>query len=225
MFNAAAFVRRSGAYWLGHVGWAFALDSTTFDDGSVENPQGTPYTPPSEDGFWECKVCAGKFVGPFVPLDYDSYKVLTAPNPKPEFAQQVVSWISTQPYVVIGQNCMDDTYDVLRTFGVPKLPVPAFEVIPNWWFDALPGNAVPVSKKSGAWLYGPEGPPKEHKEHIVPPIAPRPSIGHPPFPPPWRMPGTAEFTEFQSQISRPVYHRAKRHGSSAGKTRRRRQQG
>jgi hypothetical protein len=222
MFNAAAFVRRSGAYWLGHVGWAFALDAATFDDGSVENPAGTPYTPPSEDGFWECKVGADKFVGPFVPYGYDHYKVLTAPNPNPGFAQQIVSWISTQPYVVIGQNCMDDVYDVLRAFGVPDLPIPALEVIPNWWFDALPGNEIPVSKDAGAWLYGPEGP---AEEQVFPPISPRPSIGYPPFPPSWRTPGTAEFAEFQIQISQPVHRRARRRGSSPAKTQRRRKRG
>jgi hypothetical protein len=218
MFNAAAFVRQSGAFGLGHVGWAFAVNASTFDDGSVENPAGTPYTPPSQDGFWECEVSAVAFVGPFVLRGYDHYKTLTAPKPDPACALQVVNWISTQPYVVIGQNCMDDVYDVLRAFGVPDLPVPAFEVIPNWWFDALPGNPVPVSKEPGAWLYGPNGP---ANEPAVPRIGPRPSIGHPSFPPPWRTPGTSEFTEFQRQISQPWQHGNRRTAASGKKQRRR----
>src|SRR5580692_7573538 len=61
MVNAAVFVRRSGAYWLGLLVWAFAIDATTFDDGSVENPRGAPYTPPYEDGFCECRVWARAF--------------------------------------------------------------------------------------------------------------------------------------------------------------------
>jgi hypothetical protein len=216
MFNAAAFVRRTGAFGLGHVGWAFALDANTFDDGSVENPAGTPYTPPSEDGFWECSVSATAFVGPFVLGEYDHYKTLTAPNPDPACDLKVVNWISTQPYVVIGQNCMDDVYDILRAFGVPALPVPAFEVIPNWWFDALPGNPVPVSIKPGAWLYGPNGPGKQRE---VPRIGPRPSIGHPAVPPPWRTPGTNGFAVFQRQIAQPMPKPRARRGGKARKRR------
>lgn len=217
MFNAAVFVRRSGAFGLGHIGWAFALDASLFDDGSVENPAGTPYTPPSEDGFWQCNVSAAAFVGPFVPLGYDHYKTLTAPNPDPAFAQQVVSWISTQPYFVIGRNCMDDVYDVLRAFGLRNLPVPAIEVIPNWWFDALPGPPVPVSRKSGAWLYGPKPPKSAIQESSLPRISPRSSIAAPSFPPPWRTPGTTEFAELQRQLSQPA---RKPRPTSANKQRR-----
>jgi hypothetical protein len=216
--NAAVFVRRSGASGLGHVGWAFAIDAATFDDGGVENPLGTPYTPPSEDGFWECQISAEAFAAPFVPLGYDHYKRLTAPHPAPAVALQTVNWISTQPYIVIGQNCEDDVYDVLRAFGVPDLPAPVWDAIPNEWFGALPGPALPVSWDAGARLYGPQVRPKEHG---VPRITPRPSMGYPAFPPPWRTPGTVEFAEFQRQISEPVKHR-KGGGATSAKTRRRR---
>lgn len=63
---AAVFVRASGAFGLGHVGWCFGLDATLFDDGSVENPLGTPYTPPDADGFWN--VATTLPIGPFVTL-------------------------------------------------------------------------------------------------------------------------------------------------------------
>ncbi|HXY37415.1 MAG TPA: hypothetical protein VEI07_24515 [Planctomycetaceae bacterium] len=219
MFNAAVFVRRSGAFGLGHVGWAFAIDDTTFDDGSVENPLGTPVTPPSEDGFWECRVCASAFVSPFVPLGYDHYKTLTAPKPTPAVALQTVNWMSTQPYVVIGQNCEDDVYDVLRSFGVANLPPLAWlNLIPNDWFDALPGTAMPVSWGARAWRYGPKVP---ARKHVVPRITPRPSIEYPAFPPPWRIPGTKEFDEFQREINQPMPHGKRRRATSP---KRRRQQ-
>jgi hypothetical protein len=217
MFNAAVFVRESGASGLGHVGWAFAIDANTFDDGSVENPPGTPFTPPSEDGFGDCEVSASAFVHPFALLGYDHYKTLTAPNPDPEAALQTVNWISTQPYSLFGQNCEDDVYDVLRAFGVPDLPAPVWwDAIPNEWFAALPEPALPVTSKAKARRYGlavPAG------ERVIPQIKPWPSIRYPAFPPPWRIPGTKEFDEFQSEISKP--HPQKRRPRHPGRKRRR----
>jgi hypothetical protein len=218
MFNAAVFVRKSGASGFGHVGWAFAIDATTFDDGSVENPPGTPFTPPSEDGFWECEVSAGHFVKPFVPMGYDHYKTLTAPNPDPDAALQTVNWIRTQPYNLFGQNCEDDVYDVLRAFGVPDLPAPTWlDAIPNKWFADLPGTALPVSWNARAWRNGHAG---QAKDRVIPQIKPSPSILYPGFPPLWRIPGTEEFEKFQREMSGPA-QRGKRRPVPSRKMRRR----
>jgi hypothetical protein len=215
MFNAAVFVRASGADGFGHVGWAFAIDASNFGDGSVENPPGTPITPPSEDGFWECEVSASHFVQPFVPKGYDHYKTLTAPDPDPVAALQTVNWISTQPYNLFSQNCLDDVYDVLRSFGVPDLPAPTWlDAIPDYWFADLPGTALPVSWNARPWRKGPAG---QAKEGVIPQIKPSPSIRYPGFPPPWRIPGTEEFEELQREMSQRV-QRAKRRGAASRKT-------
>jgi hypothetical protein len=153
MLTAAAFVRRSGAFGLGHVGWCFALDATEFREGGVENPPGTPITPPDEDGFWSCDTSVTALTAPFVPLGYDYYKLLVAPNGNPQSATQCVLWIRQQWYFVLGRNCMDDVYDVLQNFGVPNLPLPILEWTPNRWFDDLPGVAIPVSREPTTWLF------------------------------------------------------------------------
>jgi hypothetical protein len=78
--------------------------------------------------------------------DYDLFKLLDVANPDPGAADGTVAWVATQPYVVVLRNCMDATYDVLRSYGVSGLPLPMLEITPNNWFDRLSGIAKPVSQ-------------------------------------------------------------------------------
>ncbi len=120
--RAGAFVRRSGAAGLGHVGWTFQYPDGSFCDGAVENPAGTPMSPPGQTGFWTQTV-----VDPDPPMKlraYDAFKLFEIPTGNPDQADKTVAWIGLQPYLVIFRNCMDDTYDVLRSYGIPDLPMP-----------------------------------------------------------------------------------------------------
>src|SRR5579863_3966787 len=133
MMRAGAFVRRSGASGLGHVGWSFQYPDGSYCNGSVENPAGTPISPPGQTGFWSQRVADTDL--PMQLRDYDAFKMFEIDNGLPDQADKTVSWIATQPYLVIFRNCMDDTYDVLRSYGVPGLPMPLLEITPNRWFD------------------------------------------------------------------------------------------
>jgi len=63
-------------------------------------------------------------------------------------------WISRQPYVILGRNCLDDVYDVMRAYGVPKLPTPQHDIIPDRWFELLPGEPQPLTDGTTIPLHG-----------------------------------------------------------------------
>jgi hypothetical protein len=197
--QAAVFVRASGAFGLGHVGWCFGLDPTLFDDGSVENPPGTPFTPPNADGFWN--IATTLPIGPFRYKAYDHFKVFSVAAAYPDRALEVVSWISQQPYFVLGRNCMDDVYDVLRAFGMQNLVPPYVAWIPNVWFQELPGQAQPIPDPPLEWTFGKR--PTEATWRQLPPVVQEQRLDIVEAKcPPWRTPGTKEFAGLQAEISK-----------------------
>jgi hypothetical protein len=191
MMRACAFVRRSGAYGLGHVGWSFQYTDGSYCDGSVENPAGTAISAPGQTGFWTERV-----VDPDLPMklhDYDLFKVFEIESGTADHADQTVAWIATQPYLVIFRNCMDDTYDVLRSYGIPELPLPMLEITPNNWFDQLSPAAQPVTTQAlqNAGLL-----PSSRIENM------RMAVKQHPEAPAWRTPGTLEWQELHEHLFR-----------------------
>lgn len=193
MMRAGAFVRRSGAYGLGHVGWTFQYTDGSYCDGSVENPAGTPISAPGQTGFWSQRVA-----DPDVPMQlrsYDSFKLFVIDTSDSGQADQTVAWVATQPYLVIFRNCMDDTYDVLRSYGIPGLPLPLLEITPNRWFDQLSPAPQPVT-------------PQALRQAGLLPAAPivtkRATPPAQPEAPPWRTPGTPEWQSLHEQLLRPT---------------------
>jgi hypothetical protein len=91
---------------------------------------------------------------------YDEYKVFRVPNPHPKDAWSAVVWISRQPYLVQRRNCADDTFDVLRAFGVDTIFDTTQKRMPNEWYEALPGASyhtqehphIPLSPAHAAQL-------------------------------------------------------------------------
>lgn len=141
---AIAFVRRTGADGIGHVGWAFTDDDDIFSVGSVENPHHTLRTRPQQMGFWVLRTRDP--VAPMQARGYTELKVINLRLGDPVYAWQVVTWHRRKPYDIIGRNCMDVTYDVLRAFGVADLPVPAHHWEPNHWFDHLHGRHYSIDR-------------------------------------------------------------------------------
>ena len=66
--------------------------------------------------------------------NYDDLKYTELDSGDAVAAYRTVKWLATKPYQLIQRNCMDDAYDVLRAYGVPNLPVPSHEILPNEWF-------------------------------------------------------------------------------------------
>lgn len=142
-YLAMIFVRRAAAYGIGHVGWSFALQGFAlqegiFNAGAVENHGGGLITQPTDMGFW--MVHTPDPIGEMRARHYDEYKVIEVDSAHPPHAEGVAHWISRQAYEALGRNCMDDTYDILRTYGVIDLPLPATHWEPNYWFDAIKGR-------------------------------------------------------------------------------------
>jgi len=204
MMRAGAFVRRSGAYGLGHVGWTFQYTDGSYCDGSVENPAGTAISAPGQTGFWTERV-----VDPDLPMklhDYDLFKVFEIESGTADHADQTVAWIATQPYLVIFRNCMDDTYDVLRSYGSPELPLPMLEITPNNWFDQLSTTAQPVTTQAlqDAGLL-----PSSRIESVRMTVKPQAEA------PPWRTPGTPEWQVLHEHLFRPTLASRLAHQSGA----------
>jgi hypothetical protein len=196
MMRAGAFVRRSGAAGLGHVGWTFQYPDGSFCDGAVENPAGTPTSPPGKTGFWSQTVA-----DPDPPMQlraYDAFKLFEIETGAPDQADKTVAWVATQPYLVIFRNCMDDTYDVLRSYGIPDLPMPMLEITPNRWFDQLSPAVQSVTTQAlqAAGLV-----PASHVESL------RGQVAVPPETPSWRTPGTSDWQDFHEKLLRPTLHR------------------
>ena len=206
MMRAGAFVRRSGAYGLGHVGWTFQYADGSYCDGSVENPAGTPISAPGDTGFWSQTVA-----DPDVPMRlraYDAFKLFVIDTVSSDQADKTVAWIATQPYLVIFRNCMDDTYDVLRSYGVPDLPLPLLEITPNRWFDQLSPAAQPVTPQAlqQAGLL-----PTTQIKSV------RAATPQAPEAPPWRTPGTPEWQALHEQLLRPTLEKRLAHAHGTPK--------
>jgi hypothetical protein len=140
--RAAVFVRRSGADGVGHVGWAFEGADGTFCTGSIENPGHTLISSPRDMGFWALRT-----LDPIAPMRgrrYTDFKLITLDDPQPLVAWRVVAWVSRHSYDVFGHNCMNATYDVLRSYGVPRLPAPAHHWEPNHWFNHVDGRVYRI---------------------------------------------------------------------------------
>jgi hypothetical protein len=197
---AVVFVRRSGADGIGHVGWAFGCGDQTFNAGSVENPHHTLHTQPQKMGFWTIRTRDP--IAPMREHAYNEFKVIELAHADPGYAWRVVAWASRKPYDVFGRNCMDVTYDVLRAYGVPHLPVPAHHWEPNHWFDRVQGrhyeiDADGVGLEAGGPKQTPPGPDLPDLDSLLtgPPVGIEPTV------PSWRTPNTSEWFELQAAIA------------------------
>lgn len=189
--QAWVFVRYSGAAGLGHVGWAFQWDGGRAICGATENPSGGGFGVPAKDkGAWHVCIQTQDVLREFTRFHvgcggYDAAKVISVPNADPGKAWNVMSWCEQQDYWVSGvprgRNCMDDAFDVLTAFGLPQLPWPTFNPLPNGWFNVMPGQLVSLQ---GMRLAAEA----EIETLELPPATP--------LQPTWRTPGTPEYEAF-----------------------------
>jgi hypothetical protein len=187
--RAGVVVRYAGAHDLGHVGWAFDLSSDEANAGAVENPGGTERSTPATMGFWQESLA-----DPMPCIRQHSYndvKVIDLPKGDAVAAYGVVKWIGTQPYDVLGRNCLDDVYDVMRTYGVADLPLPSHDLLPNEWFVQFHGRIAPVATYE--WPKSPPSALTRALRRISKRATPR-------LRPTWRTPGHRDARDFQAQL-------------------------
>ncbi|HEX9131286.1 MAG TPA: DUF308 domain-containing protein [Ktedonobacteraceae bacterium] len=151
--RAIVFVRHPGANGLGHIGWAFEWNNGWFNAGSVENKEGKPFAQPQEMGFWSAHTLDPIGVMQKQPVPYDEYKIFYVKQPCPKGAWMTVIWESREPYVILRHNCIDVAYDILRAYGATDLLDPAEELVPNDWYDALPGRSYVIEENPAIPLH------------------------------------------------------------------------
>ncbi len=144
--RAIVFVRHPGANGLGHIGWAFEWNNGWFNAGSVENEEGKPFAKPQEMGFWSAHTLDPIGAMQKQLVLYDEYKIFYVKQPCPKDAWMTVIWESREPYVVLRHNCVDVAYDILRAYGAIDLLDPVEGLVPNDWYDALPGRSYVIEE-------------------------------------------------------------------------------
>lgn len=142
--RAAVYVRYHSGDGFGHVGWAFDWSPDLVSAGAVENHSGAFDTPAAHMGFWS--AFTQDPTHRMRELLYDDVKYVDIESADPVKAYRVVLWIKTQPFRAIHRNCLDDTYDVLRAFGVRGLDAPSRDLIPKEWFNRFRGTLAHVSE-------------------------------------------------------------------------------
>lgn len=115
---------------------------------------------------------------------YDAFKYVDIEDADPVRAYRVVLWVKTQPFRALHRNCLDDTYDVLRAYGVQGLDPPSHDIFPKEWFARFHGTQADLA---------------DFQWHTGERASPAPSNGEPgdgslqPLRPPWRHPWHPEF--------------------------------
>ena len=153
--RAIVYVRSStpriGFAEFGHVGWGFETQPRKFNIGSVENTKGGPVNVPAhKKDFWCINTMKPHFpfgVGPKDPVKkirypgYDMFKEIEVPEPNVKAALAKVREVSREPYNLIGGNCMDATYKILKAYGAP-LPRPSDNWEPIKFFKKISTRAI-----------------------------------------------------------------------------------
>lgn len=143
--KAMVFLRPSGARHHGHVGWAFSLPGGGSLAGGVEMPNMSLrlWQAPSRMGFWSLLVedAEGAMTAP--PnwrqwnSRYDLYKEIPVEAPDIRKALREVKKVSNTTWRLIGQNCMNATFQILSAYGAPDLPTPSFVWGPIRFFNDI----------------------------------------------------------------------------------------
>ena len=190
--RAAAFVRYDGAMGAGHLGWGFDFDPSSANVGAVENPLGGMTGDPATMGYWN--ETTGAPVHTMQRRGYVDLRYTEVDSGDAAAAYRTVKWVAMQPYRLLQRNCMDDAYDVLRAYGVPNLPVPSHEFLPNEWF--LQFQAAHSSVTSFVWTKEKVTPIRRAVTNAILKAAPSKA-------PTWPQPGHPDWHALQVQMGAP----------------------
>ncbi len=190
--RAVVFVRRPGANGLGHIGWTFEWTNGWFNAGSVENESRKALAQPQDMGFWSAHTLDPIGAMQKQLMTYDEYKVFYVTQPRPKDAWKTVIWESRQPYTVVRHNCSDVAYDILRAYGVTELLDPVEGLVPNDWYDALPGRSYVIEENPTIPLHLHQMSKRDLATKEIMLTIPKHMQG---TPPPWRVNGWRSWQE------------------------------
>jgi hypothetical protein len=139
--SAFVFNRPNSAFQQGHVGWGYRVTCTgTFYFGAIEGNNNQPIIPAGQNnGFWWQSGTESQMMNAMRERSYTAYKTLNSAGNlfDPDPATQFASGSAARGYNVVGNNCADNTWDVLNAYGVPDLPLLQIHAAPNEWYDFL----------------------------------------------------------------------------------------
>jgi hypothetical protein len=154
MGKACVFVQPQGASGNGHVGWGFRVSQEDhWFFGSTENTQGAATIDAGNDiGFWEHEGTYDQMLDAFVrqtyyPRDhraypawaYTAFKCEDVSDSAVNAAKAEMAATARQGYRLIGNNCMNHAYNILKAYNTKNLPDPA--AVTNWapnnWYANL----------------------------------------------------------------------------------------
>lgn len=182
---AAAFVNYSIPLGLGHVGFGFQRDETTWYWGALEMAGMIKASYRDADFFsWisggskqqsrDANAYNGTVLNQGNAQDmvssmrngssnsgemrhYAYHDMKTFPVPRPNFsaALAVVDRVRKGGYGLVGNNCLDASYNVLKAYANDGniVPWPLTNPIPRLWFSAIKGNLMNIQseKATGDW--------------------------------------------------------------------------
>jgi hypothetical protein len=161
--NAIVFIAKRLVGGLGHIGWGYCQSGDNYVYGSKEivydpnNPGGSIIVMPGHDnkmfdkqGSFEDMLNDmrhGGSGGQHPYFAYDYYKHLQVPDAKPDAAYQKAKDAYNDGYSLLGNNCMNNAFNVLRAYGAQNevMGDPTFNP-QNWtpvvWFASLKADEV-----------------------------------------------------------------------------------
>ncbi len=155
--RVCVFLAPTGAFNLGHVGWAFLEGGTSnWIFGATENRSGLPFVKPGDNNYaW---VLNGPWAGPRGSVlatfagqltlggtvyhgagYYTQVRCQNTPSSAVGAAVARANAIKGYGYGVVTDNCMDHAYNVLTTYGASLVDPASNRAYwaPNVWFIAL----------------------------------------------------------------------------------------
>lgn len=147
---AYVFLKKDGAPLppgcAGHVGWGFSMHKAPSDldavFGATENPGGGAVVLPGQDiGYWDSRSDhEHQMAFLFKRRNYHAFKRAKVTVAYPDNAFAEARKQAGGGYTVIGNNCLDHTFRVLKAYGVQDLPWPLTHPSPNDWFAMFNGQ-------------------------------------------------------------------------------------
>lgn len=133
-----------GVNFFGHVGWGIELPDGSWEFGANEGPGDQDSSETwSSTGTWWQMLAVFKGQGQGYPAGYyTQYRCATVNTTSGGITAAVNAAVNenNQPYVIPGQDCESEDYNILAAYAISNMPsdlLAMYWISPNNWFDNL----------------------------------------------------------------------------------------
>lgn len=166
--RAFVFINYLQALRFGHVGWAFSssnqgadAESEQFVYGSADHLLRRPYwdlialarysyvAPGGDIDFWCDRGSLDNMLKEMAAghhIYYHAYKEIPVARPDYHGALAFVEGIKAGGWCLLGNNCVNQTVALLRTYGADPDKLPDASLFPRRWFGAIKANENTLSR-------------------------------------------------------------------------------